>query len=179
MTRSLSCTAQLIDRADENDSIQHGDSEQGNETDRGRQIQIHSANPEGGNAPDQCKGYIRDDQERLFDRGKAEVKKNKDHGNCDRNNKHKATSGSLLILKLAAIFNKITGRQGNVVFELGTDFADETAEVATTDVRHDDDSSLSLLPFDLFRPPCHLDRGDLVERDLFASRRAQQNTSHG
>src|ERR1039458_7611123 len=140
----------FVDRADENHSVEHSDSEQGDETDRGRKVQIHSANPEGSNASDQCKGYIRDDQERLLNGCKAHVKKNEDHANCERHNEHEAASRSLLIFKLPAKFKEIAGSQGDDAGELGADFGDETAEVAATDVRHDDDSPLPLLLLDLF-----------------------------
>jgi hypothetical protein len=52
-------------------------------------------------------------------------------------------------------------------------------EIASAHVGHDDGPPLTLFALDLFWPSRDADAGDLVERDVFAARRAKQDAAHG
>ena len=69
----LALLAELINRGDKYDSVEHGHTEQSNKTDRCRKVEIHVPNPERSDASYKSEGNIAADQvgiiERLFRAG--------------------------------------------------------------------------------------------------------------
>ena len=96
------------------------------------------------------------------------IQQTKDDGDDERNDHHQTPGSAFLVFELSTIGDGVAGRQLHILIHLGLHLRNEAAQVAPSHIRHDYDSPLSRLPIDSLRTPCHVDLGNLPQRDNFS-----------
>jgi len=82
-------------------SVQNGDSEQGDEAHGGRHGEVIPGEPQRQNATDQRKGDVRKHQQRLTHRAKSQEQHHEDERQRQWHDQRKSLGSPLLILELA------------------------------------------------------------------------------
>src|SRR5580704_18662245 len=99
---------------------------------------------------------------------------------CERQRDYQQESPrcALLVLKLTAISDGVTGRQLHFVIHLLLDFRNKTSKVAASHIRHDDNAPLSLFAINLLGAACHIDVRDLTQHHHLSARSMQWDLTH-
>ena len=144
----LPLLAKRIDMADHDDSVEHGDSEECNEADARRKIEVDTAKPERGYSTHQRERHDAEDQEHLLCAPERGVEQRGDDKKRDGKDDQQTLLGSLLILVLSTPLQTIAGRQRQPVRNGALAVLDEAAEVTPADITHHDSAALRLLAVD-------------------------------
>ena len=72
LTEADALATELVDEADEHDSVENGNAGEGDETDSGRNRERHAAHPEGKDSASDRKRHTNEDECRLSQRAEAQ-----------------------------------------------------------------------------------------------------------
>ncbi len=107
---------QLIDGGDEDDAVEHGHAEEGDEADRSGKIEVHAAQPEHGDAADGGKGDGAKDKKALAERVECGVKQGEDEEDREGKNQGETLRGASLIFELATPIGPVAGGKSEGFF---------------------------------------------------------------
>ena len=165
----------LLQVDDHHDTGLHGGPEQRNEADPDRHREVVAEEPQQVDPSGQRE---RDGEQhvRRFDRRPVhEVEQDEDDYNHDRNHELQPLARALLVFPAPAPAEVIAGRQGDRARHGLARLLHEAADIAALHVEQHGGEQQTVLGRDHRRPPRVVDARELSERNLRASRRADQD----
>jgi len=152
---------ELVEIGDHYHPVQHRNTQEGDEAHGGGHGQVLAGNEQGQHATHQGEGDHAQDQTGLTQgtEGGKEEQENQPQGHG--HHQHEALGGPLLVFKLAAPDNVITGGQLDFLGHPGLGVLDEADQIPAPHIGLDDHVALGVFPIHLHRPFHPLQTGHL------------------
>jgi hypothetical protein len=109
--------SQPVEVADNDNSIEYGDTEEGNEAYRPGEVQVHAAEPKGGYAANHGEGNVEEQEQRLGNGVERRQQQAEDDEHGGGQHDGKALHGAGLVLELATPITVVSGGQGKLRIE--------------------------------------------------------------
>src|SRR4030043_1273433 len=165
---------QVVDLGHQDDIVLDADSEKSNKPDGRGDVDRPPPQQPGQDAPDERRGYVEDNQQRLAEgaeRGEKDDEYDQQH---EQHQRRQIPQGPLLAFELTAKGHIIARGQVHFPADLLLSFRDEASDIPLDDVAEDDLPPHHVFPEDGLRPLSLRDQGQFRERNPFSARRVNE-----
>ena len=171
LLQRLPLLTQLVDEGDHHETIQHGDTGQGDETDGRGDGERDAARPEQEHAAGQRQRHAGKHEQRVAHAAERHEQQPENQEQRHRHDELQALARRDQLLELPAPRRPVPGGNRHAVANALLGVGDERADVAATDIGGDHDAPLAVFAAHLARPRRDLEIRDRPERDEAAADR--------